>query len=134
MIIPYTYAGKNKKTMMGYLEDSIYNQSLILPKESYRQTDDAYDEAIKQLLYLKKTRTLSGKISYKAPDGKDFYDDLPMTLAQFNYALEYIRRSISDKIIVDLGDGVNYYIEYNKFIKEIRKKREFPKSYMTVLG
>jgi hypothetical protein len=134
MIVPYDYSGQNKKTMMGYLEDSIYNQSLILPKESYRESDCAYDEAIKQLLYLKKKRSkTNGNLEYKAPEGKDFYDDLPMTLAQFNYALEYIRRSIAKKLLIDLGEGVKYYITYNKYKKKEETPYIFPRTYMTVL-
>ena len=87
MIIPYDYSNTNKKVMMGYLEDSLFNQSLILPKEEFRD-DYAYNELINQLLYLKKTKTPTGNIQYKAPSGRNFYDELPMSLAQFNYALE----------------------------------------------
>lgn len=117
MIIPYDYSGKNKKTMFGYLEDAIYNQSIILPKEEYREKY-AYDELLSQLLYLKKTRTPTGNIQYKAPEGRNFYDDLPMTLAQFTYCLEYVRRCISDRKVVDLGENVKYFIKYNKYKEE----------------
>lgn len=131
MIIPFDYSSSNKKTMMGYLEDSIYNQSIILPKEQYRYTDVAYGELIKQILYLKKTRTTSGNIQYKAPEGRDFYDDLSMSLSQFNYALEYIRRCISKNTIVDLGEGAKYYIKYNKYESDkIEKKIEVRSSWL----
>ena len=125
MIIPYSYSSTNKKTMLGYLEDTIFNQSLILPKIEYRKTHKAYDELITQLLYLKKKRTDSGNLQYKAPQGKNFYDDLPMTLAQFNYCLEYVRRETGKRKIIDLGGGVSYFFKlrkYKEFDNVISKK------------
>jgi len=132
MIIPYNYAGKNKKTMLGYLEDSIFNQSLILPKEEYRINDYAYDELMKQLLYLKKKKTPTGNIQYKAPEGRNFYDDLPMTLGQFAYCLEYVRREQSNRTVINLGDNVKYFIRYNKFTKKVEKKVKHSSTWMKV--
>jgi len=125
MIIPYDYSSKNKKTMMGYLEDSIFNQSLILPKLEYREKSDAYDELLRQLLYLKKDKTASGNTTYKAPEGRNFYDDLPMALGQFNYLLEYVRREQAKRTIINLGDDIKYFVKYNKFKKKkIEKKNK----------
>ena len=133
MIINYDYSGANKKTMMGYLEDSIYNQSIILPKEEYRETNNAYNELIKQLLYLKKSRTPNGNLTYKCPEGREFFDDLPMTLAQFNYGLEYIRREQDKRTLIDLGEGISYYIKYHKYIQVKENPKKLPPRYMTIL-
>jgi len=123
MIIPFDYSSKNKKLMFGYLEDSIFNQSLLLPKLEYRNTDYPYDELMRQLLYLKKKTSDTGNIRYIAPTGRNFYDDLPMSLAQFNYCLEYIRREQSNRTSINLGDGVRYYITWNKFLNKYKEEQ-----------
>lgn len=114
-IVPFDYSSSNKKLMFGYLEDALFNQSIILPKYEYRDKNYPYKEFLTQLLYLKKKKTPSGNIQYKAPDGRNFYDDLPMSFAQFVYAMEYIRRGISERKIVDLGSGIKYFFRKNKY-------------------
>ena len=131
-IVPYNYSGKNKKIMMGWLENCLYNQSLILPKLEYSKESYPYKELLNQLLYLKKTTTPAGNIEYKAPEGVNFYDDFPMALAEFNFCLEYVNREATKRKVVDLGDGLKYFIRLHKYTldKKVNKRNE--KSYLTI--
>lgn len=74
MVIPYAYGNQNKQKMMAYLEDSIYSSRLSLPDLDEAKHHKTFNELIEELLYLQKTYTAS-KIIYKAPEGRQFFDD-----------------------------------------------------------
>lgn len=115
-IIPYSYANQNKRMMMGYLEDSIFNQNLILPKKEYRKRSE-YNELIEELLYLKKEVSPSGVLTYKAPETSNCYDDAVMALGQFNYCYKVMMKYISDNKKIKLGGSAVYNLSYNKFLQ-----------------
>lgn len=119
MIIPLDYSSRNKETMFGFLEDSMESQLIKLPSKDCKAEE--YKELIDELLYLKKIQSpTTGRIKYKAPNGEDFYDDLVMTLAQVNYAMQYVIENNNKKI--DLGGDVVYRLKQNNKFEAIEPK------------
>lgn len=126
-VIPYSYGNKNKQKMMGYLEDSFNNKTIIFPKEELRTSHEEYDELLKEMSYLIKESKENGTITYKAPEGSVFFDDLVMSLGQLNYICYYTKMQMKNKKIINLGDGIEYPLRFsinnngNEEIKITRK-------------
>lgn len=123
MVIPYSFSGSNKVAMMQYFEDSLFNQTLILPSEDYRNVIEDYDELLEELCYLQREMSPSGKPTYKAPEGTSFFDDCVMSLALMNYCA-YYSIMFAYKKVIDLGGGVVYPIKPHKYISVEKKKRK----------
>lgn len=122
LVIPYSFSGTNKVAMMQYFEDSLFNQTLILPSEEYRNSIPDYDELLEELCYLQKEMSPSGKPTYKAPEGTSFFDDCVMSLAMMNYCTYYTIMNAYKKVI-DLGSGVIYPIKPHKYVSIQEKKK-----------
>lgn len=127
MVIPFSFANKNKVSMMHYLEDSLFNQTIILPREEYRTSIEEYNEMLEEVCYLQKTVSASGTPQFKAPEGTSFFDDCVMSLALMNYCTYFVITNAYKKII-DLGSGVVFPIAPHKNnngvdTKEKNKKR-----------
>jgi len=120
LLVPYDYGGKNKGYMFRYFEDSIFNQSFILPAEEYMRVDETYAEFVDELLYMKKTLSPSGVIQYKAPNGAMFFDDGVCAMAQLNYVTYYVNRNAGK--VVDFGDNIKYKLGLHKYGSNIRKR------------
>jgi hypothetical protein len=112
LLVPYDYGGKNKSVMFGYLEDSMYSKRILLPLEEFEKTDKAYAELINEMLYMKKSRSPSGILQYKAPEGSMFFDDCVCALAEFNYVTYYVLRNKGK--VVDFGDDIKYALKLHK--------------------
>lgn len=123
-VIPYAFGNKNKQTMMKSLEDSIYNQTLTLPRREFTEYHEEYKELLDELLYLQVTVSDTGTIKYKAPEGTIFYDDMVMALAMLNFCCYYVKMKMPSKHKIDLGDGVKYYLRFHKYKMKELKRRE----------
>jgi hypothetical protein len=123
-VIPFSFSNKNKGNMFAYLEDCLFNQTLILPSEDYRETVSDYDELIEEICYLQKKKSPSGHLQYKAPEGEAFFDDAVCSLAMMNYCLYYTAVVALHKI-QNLGDNVVLHIKPRKYsgVETKQKKR-----------
>lgn len=123
-VIPYAFGNKNKQTMMRHLEDSIYNQTITLPRREFTEFHEDYKELLDELLYLQVTVSETGTIKYKAPEGTIFFDDHVMSLAMMNFCCHYVKMRMPSKHKIDLGDGVKYYLRFHKYKMKELKRRE----------
>ena len=128
-LFPYPYSGVGKEKLFGYLETMLYDQKLKLLKE-----DESWEskKLIEEMLYLKKEKK-ENRIFYGAPTGQDFSDDHINSLALCNIAYQYSFESSNNRKEFDDGEHI-WRPKLQKYIHIEKIKREFPKSYMTVLG
>ncbi|MGL6131094.1 MAG: hypothetical protein ACRCZ9_05740 [Fusobacteriaceae bacterium] len=122
MVIPFSFANKNKVSMMTYFENSLFNQTIALPLEDYREEDEHYGEFLDELCYLQKTRNTSGTLQFKAPNGESFFDDCVMSVAMMNYCLHYASINDGEKLI-DLSSEVKYYLSPHKMNAKKKLKK-----------
>lgn len=123
MVIPFSFANRNKVSMMTYFENSLFNQTISLPFEDYRADDEHYDEFLEELCYLQKTRNDSGTLQFKAPTGESFFDDCVMSVSLMNYCLHYVVINDGEKII-DLSSDVKFYLTPHKQNTKKKLRRE----------